>query len=77
MQDFRDALEVLGLILVGHLEQQRLGALDQLRGLPLVIVHGLLDLLGGREQPPEEGVLLDDVRVVARVARHRDRGGQL
>ena len=77
VQDFRDALEVLGLILVGHLEQQRLGALDELRGLPLVIVHGLLDLLRGREQPAEERVLLDDVRVVARVSRHGDGGGQL
>ena len=68
-EDLGDPAEVAGALLVGDLEQQALGALDQLLRLALAVVDRLLDLLRGREQPPQQRVLLDDLRVVAGVAR--------
>ena len=77
VEDIRHAAEIAGALLVGDLEQKRLGSLDQLLGLALAVVHGLLDLLGGSEQPSQKRVLFDDLRVVARVSRHRNGRRQL
>ena len=78
IEDLVDAAEVARLLLVGDLEQQLLGALGQLtRGSPVSLVHPGLDLLAGSEQPPQQGVLLDDLGVVLGVAGRRDLGGQL
>jgi hypothetical protein len=76
-QDLRDAPEVARALLVGDLEQQALGPLDELVRLPLPIVDRLLDALRSREQPAKERVLLDDLRVVASVAGDWDRRGKL
>ncbi len=47
------------------------------RGSPAALVDPALDLLAGAEQPPQQRVLLDDLRVVLGVAGGRDLGRQL
>ena len=53
-----------------------LGALDQLARVAPVHEHLVLDLAGGREQPAQQRVLLDDARVVEDVAHGRNDRGQ-
>ena len=76
-EDVGDLAEVAGPVLVGDLEQERLGLLDQLAGLALALVDGLLDPVRGVQQAAQERVLLDDPRVVAGVAGGRDGAGEL
>ena len=70
VQDVLDRADLAGAVLVGDLEQARLGLLEQLAGpgpgtaktlswMSRVVV----------EQPAQQRVLLDDLRVVAGVAR--------
>ena len=59
---------------VADLEQDRLGALDQLARLAAVGRDVVLDLARGPQHAPEQRVLLDDARVVEhRAHRRHDR----
>jgi hypothetical protein len=57
---------------VRDLVHRLLRLLDQLAGLALDRKRLLLDVAGCVEQPPQERVLLDDLRVVPGVAGGRD-----
>ena len=77
VDDLADHPEVAGLFLVGDLEEQLLGPLGEFVAAAFTFVDPGTDLVAGVEQAPEEGVLLDDLRVMAGVARGRHLGGQL
>ena len=64
------------LLLVGDLEEQPLGVLDELGGLAVALRDRLLDQLGGRVEAAHQRVLLDDLRVVLGAAGCGDLGGQ-
>ena len=77
VQDVADVDEVLGALVVGDLEHRALGLLDDLAGQRLVVEHLRLDRVGGRQQPPHQRVLADDLGVAPGVAGRGHGGGQL
>ena len=68
VEDVADLAEVLLAVVVGDLEDRALGALDEVARLAVVVVDAGLDLVGRREQPAQERVLLDDAAVAAQGA---------
>ena len=60
----REHAEVAGLLFVGDVEEQLLGPLGELARFAVALVDPALDFLAGAEQPPQQRVLLDDLRVV-------------
>ena len=63
---------------LGDLEDPGLGQVQDLFHLPLTLVVDVPDDLGGRvDQPPQEGLLAHDARVVLDVGRGRDRVEEL
>ncbi len=77
MKDLREQPEVTRLLLVGDVKEQLLGPLGELARLAVAFVDPSLDLLPGAEQAAQEGVLLDDLRVVLGIAGGGHLGGQL
>ena len=69
--------EVARLLFVGDFEEQLLGPLRELPRLAGPLVDPALDLLAGAEQPPQQRVLLDDLRVVLGVAGRGHFRGKL
>ena len=76
-EDVLEHVEVLGLLLVGDLEEQLLRPLGELIRLALAVVDRALDLVRGREQTAQQRVLLDDPRVVLGVAGDRNGRGEV
>ena len=76
MQDLADAAEVLLAVVVGDLEHGALCPFDELARRRLVPVDVGLDLVGGGEQPAQEGAVADDLRVLAQVADGRHGRGE-
>ena len=77
VEDLVDRPEVAGRLAVGDVEQLPLGVLDQLVRLPAALGDAHLDRLRHAEQPSQRGLVLDELRVVARVADGRHDRGQL
>ncbi|MCK7489687.1 MAG: hypothetical protein MZU79_05190 [Anaerotruncus sp.] len=66
--------------LLGDLDDGRLGRVEQLVGVLLLVVAVLDDAGGGQDQAPEQGLLLDDLGVVLDVEVAGDaveEGGQV
>ena len=76
VEDRLDRAHLAGVLVVGDLVHRLLGLLDQVAGLALDGERLLLDVARGVEQTAQERVLLDDLRVVARVPRRRDEVGE-
>jgi hypothetical protein len=62
---------------LAELEDELLGAGDELRRLALALPAELRDLAAGADQAAQSRRLADDLRVVARVSCRRDEPGEL
>jgi hypothetical protein len=71
-----DGLHLGGAAVVADLEEDRLGALDQLARLPPVGEDLVLDVARGGQQAAKQRVLLDDARVVEDRTHGRDQRRQ-
>ena len=77
VEDLRDRAELLLAIVVGDLEHRALGPLDQVARRRLARQHAGLDLVRGRQQRAQLGVVAHDLPVLAGVAGGRDPAGEL
>ena len=69
--------ELGGGLLLGEVEEDLLGAVDQVRRLAGTFPAEAGDLAAYADEPAERCSLLDDLRVVARVGARRHERGQL
>ena len=77
VEDLGDRAELLLAIVVRHLEHRALGPLDQVARRRLARQHARLDLVRGRQQRAQLGVVAHDLPVLARVAGGRHPAGEL
>ena len=77
LEERLDVAELRDRLLLGEVEEDLLGAVDELRRLPRALPAKPCDLAAGPDQAPQRGGLLDDLRVVARVRARRHERRQL
>ena len=77
LQEHLDVREVARTSLLSELEDDLLGAVDEIGDLALPLLAEPHDLLAGADEPAQSRHLLDDARVVLDVGCRRDERGEL